>query len=123
MIGLATEKVLDVSVRQKSCTACKRKESHSTCYKNHTGSSGSMEVNGILEMMNRSLNSNLRYTTYIGDGDSSVEAAIKTEVPYGPIVTKIDCLNHKIKVKYLYLYCKPKYLDFTMKSECAVSSM
>lgn len=68
------------------------------CYKNHQGSSGSMEVHGILAMVNRSLESKLRYTTYIGDGDSAVETALRNEVTYGALITKVDCLNHKIKV-------------------------
>lgn len=55
-------------------------------------------MDGIVEIFERSLDSNLRYTTYIGDGDSAVENAIKTEVCYGGIINKVDCINHKIKV-------------------------
>ena len=36
---------------------------------------------------------------YIGDGDSSVETALKTEVAYGDMITKVDCINHKIKLR------------------------
>lgn len=52
----------------------------------------------MVEIFNRSEKSGLRYTTYIGDGDSSVELALRTEVTYGALIEKVDCLNHKIKV-------------------------
>lgn len=52
----------------------------------------------MVQMFNRSLNSSLRYKTYIGDGDSSVETALKTEVCYGAVIEKVDCINHKVKV-------------------------
>jgi len=100
LVGLESGKVLDLDTRTKSCTSCKKGFEHSTCYRNHTGSSGSMEVGGIVAMMNRSLAENLRYTEFIGDGDSSVELALKTEVTYGAEITKTDCLNHKVKVNY-----------------------
>ena len=46
----------------------------------------------MVEMFNRSEESKLRYTAYVGDGDSVVETALKTEVLYGPLI------NHKVKV-------------------------
>ena len=99
VIGADSQSVLDLDVHCKQCSPCKRNLPHDTCYRNHTGSSGSMESAGMVTMFNRSLESNLRYTTYIGDGDSSVETALKTEVAYGDVITKVDCINHKIKVR------------------------
>lgn len=98
VIGTETQKVLDIDVRCKTCSPCQRQLEHKECYRNHSGSSGSMEPAGIVTMFNRSLDASLRYTTYIGDGDSAVETAIKTEVSYSAAITKIDCINHKIKV-------------------------
>ena len=98
LIGAETQKVIDIDPRCKSCIMCKRKLQHETCYRNHVGSSGSMEAAGMVQMFNRSLNSSLRYKTYIGDGDSSVETALKTEVCYGAVIEKVNCINHKVKV-------------------------
>ena len=52
----------------------------------------------MVEMFSRSEQDGLRYTTFIGDGDSAVETALKTEVRYGGLIDKIDCINHKVKV-------------------------
>lgn len=98
VIGTETQKVLDLDARTKTCTMCSRKLEHTVCYRNHTGSSGSMEAAGLVKIFNRSLDDNLRYTTFVGDGDSSVETALKTEVIYGGDIEKVDCINHKIKV-------------------------
>ena len=46
-------------------------KSNHICKKNHTGSSGSMEVNGAKRIMSRSFAMHkLRYTDFYGDGDS-----------------------------------------------------
>ena len=67
------------------------------CSLNHTGSSGAMEVEGIKEMFNRSLEKyDVKYTTYIGDGDSSSYSTIAAAKPYGPDVNimKKECVGH-----------------------------
>ena len=48
VVGQESEKVLDLDVSMKSCTSCSRDLPHEICYRNHTGSSGSMEVKGIV---------------------------------------------------------------------------
>ena len=41
------------------------------CTINHTGSAGSMEAAGVVNIFKRSVETKkLRYTTYLGDGDS-----------------------------------------------------
>ena len=50
-------------------------------------------------MFNRFLESKPHYTTYIGDGDSSVESFLKTKMVYRGVITKVDHINHKIKVR------------------------
>lgn len=58
------------------------------CSLNHTGSSGAMEVQGIQEMFNRGVDKyDLKYTTYIGDSDSSCYSTIAEAKPYGPDVS------------------------------------
>ena len=86
-----TEKVIDLSVKTKTCTPCKKKLPHDVCYRNYSGTSGGMEATGMVEMFSRSEQDGLRYTTFIGDGDSAVETALKTEVRYGGLIDKIDC--------------------------------
>ena len=44
-------------------------------------------------MFNKFLESKLRYTTLIRDGDSS---ALKTKMAYRGVITKVDRINHKI---------------------------
>ena len=40
----------------------------------------------------------LRYTKFIGDGDSSVYPTLVTEVPgWGHVIRKVECANHCIK--------------------------
>ena len=64
------------------------------CAVNHVGSSGAMERDGAIESFTRAIEKhNLRYTTYVGDGNSSSYAAVKkaTEDKYGdyPSVKRI----------------------------------
>ena len=47
-------------------------------------------------MLNRFLESKLRYITLIRDGDSSVKTALKTMMAYQGVITKVDRINHKI---------------------------
>ena len=40
----------------------------------------------------------VRYTKFVGDGDSSVYPSLITEVPqYGHDIAKIKCSNHAVK--------------------------
>ena len=48
-----------------------------------------MEATGTVEMFRRS-----EQEQNIGDGDSAVETALKTEVWYGGLIVKINCINH-----------------------------
>jgi len=60
---------------------------------NHKGSSGKMEIDGIREMFLRSEDLyGVRYTNYIGDGDSKTYKAIVDSMPYP--ITKKECINH-----------------------------
>ena len=70
------------------------------CRKNHEGSSQSMEAAGVLQLYERSIEKfNLRYSTLIGDGDSSAYSRVCKEMPYGPdrIVEKEECVGHVMK--------------------------
>lgn len=112
IIGNRTKKVLDISVKNKYCQTCNSKknsdkeseeyrewlEAHKPhCTANHEGSSGKMEVDGILEMFKRSEDKyKLKYKNYIGDGDCKVYSSVCAAKPYGekyPVIKK-ECVGH-----------------------------
>ena len=66
------------------------------CNVNHKGSSGSMEAAGAVKMFGRSVErNNLKYTHYIGDGDTSSFREAQASKPYGDIaVEKLECIGH-----------------------------
>ena len=79
--NIDTGKVLDVETLTKFCHTCERvkndKEkleihrSSNECNINYQGVNGGMESEGFLSIFNRSLDKyNVRYTKYLGDGDS-----------------------------------------------------
>ena len=75
IIGQRTKKILHMSVKNKYCASCAagspRDKHH--CYKNWDESSSAMETQAILEGFQQSEQVHgLRYTSFIGDGDSSV---------------------------------------------------
>jgi len=110
LIGYYTGKVIDIVVKGSYCKACEVwekkldaeeynewSETHaSECSANHTGSAGSMEVNAIVEMFRRSEeNYGVRYTNYIGDGDSKTYKGIIDNAPYKEtIVNKKECVGY-----------------------------
>ena len=56
------------------------------CQANHSKSSGAMEPAGAVAIFNRSIEKHkLRYTSYIGDGDTSSFAEVKESKPYDDI--------------------------------------
>ena len=87
VISVDTGEVLDYCVKSLFCHECKThgnmnadseeyqswKECHEpVCQINHAGSSEKMESASAIEMFGRSISErNLKYTTFVGDGDSS----------------------------------------------------
>ncbi|KAJ8909803.1 hypothetical protein NQ315_015323 [Exocentrus adspersus] len=104
IIGALTGKVLYLGVRNKYCSICSRAnnkeeqpKSH-ICFKNWSQSSGAMEADIIVEGFTEGpIMHNLKYLKFVADGDSSVFAKIKENVPYGDEVEKVECKNHAIK--------------------------
>ena len=61
----------------------------------YLGSSGSMESFGAVTMWKRSIAlHSLRYTTFIGDGDSSSFKSVVESAPYDVPITKSDCIGY-----------------------------
>ena len=82
-----------------------------SCTLNHTGSSGIMEVDSIVEMFLRSIvKFGVKYLNYIGDGDSKTFASIVKMIPYGEDcpVTKNECVGHVQKRMSTRLWNKKK---------------
>ncbi|GFW96237.1 uncharacterized protein TNCV_572081 [Trichonephila clavipes] len=89
VIGAETGKVLDREVLSSYCKGC-------DSYKG-VNSAGKMEVDGMLRIFNRSEKlHNLKYSNYIGDGDTKTFNALSENKPYGDdhLIQKIECVGH-----------------------------
>ncbi|XP_062511786.1 uncharacterized protein LOC134187650 [Corticium candelabrum] len=111
-ISAVTGKVIDYEIESRFCKNCQShsswdrgsenyrewKASHvENCSLTYTGSSNSMETHGAVIMWCCSLEHyKLRYTTFIGDGDSSAYRSVVAANPYGDdvTITKSDCIGH-----------------------------
>ncbi|GFV02246.1 uncharacterized protein TNCV_3455691 [Trichonephila clavipes] len=95
-----TGKVIDVEVFSKHCV-CPNKTKHlQNCKRNFEGYSGKMEVAGALSIFQRSQSLyNVRYTKYLGDGDSKAFTSIVENKVYGDhcSVEKLECIGHVMK--------------------------
>ncbi|GFV89540.1 uncharacterized protein TNCV_5016581 [Trichonephila clavipes] len=102
VIGDKTGKCIDAEVMSSFCKGCdswkRRKGSPAykkwkilhvkECLKNHNGSAGMMETVGMVRIFQRSLSHrSVRYTSYIGDGDSKTFSSITASNPYGEDIT------------------------------------
>ncbi|GFU13707.1 uncharacterized protein TNCV_939341 [Trichonephila clavipes] len=111
VIGAETGKVLDREVLSSFWKGCdsykgvkfgikynKWQRAHKiSCRKNYFGSAGKMEVDGMLRIFNRSEKlHNLKYSNYIGDGDTKTFNALSENKPYGDdhLIQKIKCVGH-----------------------------
>ncbi|KAK3765046.1 hypothetical protein RRG08_023564 [Elysia crispata] len=100
-------KVVDVEVLSNYCDTCAKAKckkteeqyrafSHDNCQKNHTGSAGSMEPEGMVRIFARSEDKHgLQYTNYLGDGDSkSYRQVCEADVYNGKEINKLECCGH-----------------------------
>lgn len=105
IIGYKTGKVLYMDVKNKYCVICARAAiknippANHECFKNHTGSSSSMEQCVIVEGFKTSVaRQNVIYGTLIADGDASTFKKILESRPYSDYqVQKIECVNHLLR--------------------------
>ena len=85
VIGVSTNKVLQVVPKNSSCHCCKVSPDNKThtCKKNHIGSAGSMESKGIVEAFEAAPEKyGCYYMEYVGDGDSTVADSIVCNVSF-----------------------------------------
>lgn len=114
VLSVRTGEVLDYEVLSHYCHACIAHDSmdkesveykdwlakHAVdCQVNHKGSSGDMENKGAIAMFKRSIaKRSLKYTTFVGDGDSScfgnVSEAVKVAHGDSYQITKEECVGH-----------------------------
>lgn len=113
LIAYHTGKVIDVDVKSTYCQSCvywsnksktsdeylawQEEHDEETCANTHQGSAGSMEVQSIKSMFLRSEELHgVKYTNYIGDGDSKTFTALLDADPYdgNPVVIKSECVGH-----------------------------
>ncbi len=68
------------------------------CFKNWTASSSETSLWRALLKQKRCKVHGVRYTTFIGDGDSSVHPILIRQVPvWGHAIKKLECANHSCK--------------------------
>ena len=112
-----TGEVLDYEIKYKHCFKCRARskwdkssekyqtwynQHESECSVNHLKSSELMEKEAAIEMFLRSVEKRgLKYSTYIGDGDSSsygmVAQVLKEKYSDQYVVVKKDCIGHTQK--------------------------
>lgn len=111
VIGDKSGKVIDYEVLSSFCKECDYWKNHKDsehyvvwksnhdkdCLNNHNGSAGKMEPDGMVEIFKRSKKEReVRYASYIGDGDTKTYQAIVDADPYKEelVVQKIECVGH-----------------------------
>ena len=96
IIGMETGKILYMGMRNKYCAVCHMAAENSvpehTCFLNWDQSSSAMEADIILEEICLLITQHgLRYTRFVGDGDSSVYPTLVRKMPYGSSIKKLEC--------------------------------
>ena len=114
VISVDTGEILDYAVKSLFCHECKahntedqesekyqdwKKAHEPKCEINHVGSSEEMEAVSAVEIFSRSITTRqLKYTTFVGDGDSSSFGRVKEalEKKFGPTyeIIKEECVGH-----------------------------
>ncbi|GFX64872.1 hypothetical protein TNCV_1095161 [Trichonephila clavipes] len=76
---------------------CSKEVAEASMQRCSFGRAGMMETVGMVRIFQRSLSHrSVRYTSYIGDGDSKTFSSITASSPYGEDITvsKIECVGH-----------------------------
>ena len=109
-LSLDNGKFLDIEPMSRHCRMCKSREDlkksdpnkydewfevhKSKCKLNYAGYAGGMEVTGTERIFGRSVEKHgLRYTKFLGDGDSKSHHAVANIYP-GVTVEKLECVGH-----------------------------
>lgn len=109
-ISIKTGKIIDCEIMSRYCKNCNRhknlkktnpvryrqwfKQHEKNCTINHVGSAGAMEVTGATRIFERSIKTRgLRYTEYLGDGDSKGFDTVALNNPNANL-KKLECVGH-----------------------------
>ena len=108
-ISIDNGKVIDIEPMNRHCKPCSMKEglkksdpvvyqewknSH-ICRFNYQGSAGGMECEGAKQVFKRSVNEyNLRYTQFLGDGDSKSFLSVQGTYGDNVEIKKLECVGH-----------------------------
>lgn len=97
-------KVVDTHVMTSYCNGCQQHGKDNVklitikkhkCAINHAGSAGKMEVDGVMQLFRRSEEKyGIRYTGYLGDGDSKAYHNVSAANVYTCPVKKLECTGH-----------------------------
>lgn len=122
IISSKTKNLLYLGVKNKFCLQCcmnakTGKEKWHDCFKNHRGSSTSMEADIVRQGFQYYESLGLRFYTIIADDDSSVYKKIKQCVPYGGLIEKKLCVNHVLRNFTARLYKIQSNLNRCAKSK------
>ena len=109
-VSVETWKAFDYNVLTKKCAQCTVWESRrgtdafeefmstheNECEINHEGSAGAVEAKGVVTCFSSLVEKyNLRYTQYLGDGDTKSFLEVVKSNPYnGTAVNKLECICH-----------------------------
>ena len=97
-VGSVSGKVLDIEILSNYCRLCEKEDNDEhECHLNHSGSSNAMEPAGAVRIFSRSIETRgLKYTDYLGDGDTSAYRAVCQSKPYGEdgVIAKRECIGH-----------------------------
>ncbi|GFU55050.1 uncharacterized protein TNCV_425571 [Trichonephila clavipes] len=98
-VSVDTGKVVDAEILWRKCSCHFNSNLHSDeCSANYLGNSGGMEVEKVhfSRIFNRlEVLHNLRYTQYLGDGDSKAYKAVLESKPYKDVnIEKLECVGH-----------------------------
>ncbi|GFW76805.1 uncharacterized protein TNCV_59031 [Trichonephila clavipes] len=118
-VSVGSGKVVDAEILSRKCSCHFNGNLHSDeCSANYYGNSAGREVEGALLIFNRSeVLHNLRYTQYLGDGDSKAYKAVLESKPYKDVnIEKLECVRHVKKrmgtrLRTLKLKLKGKKLE------------
>lgn len=75
--------------KNKACRSCEatkmagRQPKQHDCRKNHSGSSKATEASAAVELFTNVTKSNVKFSTYTRDDNSTTELHLKQKVPYG----------------------------------------
>ena len=108
VVEVETGIIIDLEVLCNYCQQCSKRVTdnitdtpawrakHKHCNQNYNHSSASMEATATCRLWSRSEEHGLRYTKFVGDGDTATHQALLLK-PYTTAVDKEECLNHVSK--------------------------